>query len=1682
MKPRHKFLSVLLALVLLLPASSGFAAFTDEPFEADVTATDVVETEQEATASSAAVAGSWTVELEDWKIAPEGAISIAPWKAAGAGDASAPTVSTANWIPAKVPGTVLGNLLDAGVYDDVFVPNNEGERDVYFDGNMQHIPRDDFAGWWWYSIDFNVGADQVDNFFNLNLKNMSYQGEVYVNGTQLFNENTNIKDVKEVMNKESVDRATYPEYTAGSNPPPPFVYNTNNIGLTQALSETATNTNFGRPVGSGYLSQSDGNENESGGKLSSVAQFGHGDFDKYKNLFIGAFRTYDINITDLVKPGVNTIRIKVKRMFNVADFGPFWHDWHPTTSDNNMGLTGAASLDITGAVRLANPMAAAKVIEGTVTPGGNGDAALSLYVNASNMTNAPVTALLSGVVKGPDGVPIPNGTFSNVSATMPAKAYNWDIPLFEDFLIPNAQLWWTNGAGGQPLYTVDYTITVDGVVSDTLTHRFGIRELRHEINNTNSSGTIGLQVFINHQPVVMKGGGFGALDHFYRMDDLANKNFVEIVKTMGHNMWRDEGKFFSEKLYDLMDEAGLLLMTGFMCCDRNEVAAQGFSSAERMIIYESVYSQMRILRSHAAGWAFLNGSDRTKSNGATAANPSGANIERKMWEIAGRVRWFQIGNTLAAATSGASVLSGAGSGLTMGGGYETVPPGKFYQGLSPTDNSTGAYGGLIGFYSETAGGMGIPTLETLKKVLPEENWWPYNKGNGGALGAGPGNYNHWNYLNARGGCFESLDVSNLYVESAFGPSNTIDEYNIRAQLFQYDQQRAIHEALHVTRFSKGTGFVNWMLNSPRPSTFWNQFDFYLHPIGNSFGSAKGNTPVHVAYDQFSRKAFAMNNTREAVNGATATLKVYDIYGDQINETLKKTFNLPADGVTSWSGTTIDRLTGFVPNQRNGDDWFEGSFEPFYTQYSTANAAGRRAAGASGNLDLWSNADIVGSLIKPTTDVYFVSLELRDKDGGLFSRNDYAVARKREVISTQSSAGRAMSQAADLTQVNMLPKVDLTVQRNPGGFRAGDKSMWEQTVTITNPTGDIAFGIEMKAYTDSTKANMTPVNYDDNLITLYPGESRTITIWHFADNLGGKDAYIGVDCYNNIISGEERNLSRGNNYVPGDPDSDEWAAWGLAPQTQTSRTTNLARNVGSSVATVASNATGPNTMATNTGNAPTRITNATFVTFANERANSVLDSIMADGATSSTTGYAQIPVGSAHYTNLGSAQTFDKVISRWNENSYQEWNPCLVGRGVPDRVRLQISAATGETADWNNLLYDETYDNTKSRSYIVEILLDKAYTARHIRLIPDGVTGASDPYGVQNASGRLLRGAGYGRDSGWDPTSGRLNDQVVLRARLDRFSLTSVEIYHTFNHVNVEFIGGDGLKATVNGKTILTGDAPVKKTAYAFYGDKINIELDERLFVYLDMVDVNDKVVAAGDKYTLELDAIDAPAVLTISDTPITTIALNTDLVSYINNDACYTVSLAGAVDVLAVELEFIIDGSMLAGKGLEGLNGFDAMNNILWTFAGDNNWKGTVTLALPSGTTTGLTSAAPVDIAKFTYTPKGFGNAAMAITSARLVFLNGTTKFVGSFIENGKATTIIARSKYDLNRDGVVDALDLGIMLLYCGFDADSPDWAVFVKVNDAWGNPVTASMCDVNSDGLIDMLDLLDLFIHYTK
>ena len=72
-------------------------------------------------------------------------------------------------------------------------------------------------------------------------------------------------------------------------------------------------------------------------------------------------------------------------------------------------------------------------------------------------------------------------------------------------------------------------------------------------------------------------------------------------------------------------------------------------------------------------------------------------------------------------------------------------------------------------------------------------------------------------------------------------------------------------------------------------------------------------------------------------------------------------------------------------------------------------------------------------------------------------------------------------------------------------------------------------------------------------------------------------------------------------------------------------------------------------------------------------------------------------------------------------------------------------------------------------------------------------------------------------------------------------------------------------------------------------------------------------------------------------------------------------------------------------------------------------------------------------------------------------------------------------SRYDLNKDGEVDAVDLGIALLAMGRTADDADWDTFPVSWDALGRPITPAVIDVNGDKTINMLDILDIMRNYT-
>ena len=240
-------------------------------------------------------------------------------------------------------------------------------------------------------------------------------------------------------------------------------------------------------------------------------------------------------------------------------------------------------------------------------------------------------------------------------------------------------------------------------------------------------------------------------------------------------------------------------------------------------------------------------------------------------------------------------------------------------------------------------------------------------------------------------------------------------------------------------------------------------------------------------------------------------------------------------------------------------------------------------------------------------------------------------------------------------------------------------------------------------------------------------------------------------------------------------------------------------------------------------------------------------------------------------------------------------------------------------------------------------------------------------------------------------------------------------------------------------------------------------------------DTVDGFVAAIDQAVAELDLID------FSTTVIASVGAAPE--THFHNAVEYTLALREAVNVLAVDVEFVIDGAKLAASSFETLNGFTVLEQIKWIDNGDGTWTGAVKFgyAPPVGEY-GFTAEPYTDIAKFIFDAKGLGEAELEITRLMVTGFEEATDevvFYNVIIETGIGTTLIG-NRYDLNKDGVIDLIDLGIMLLYVGFNENDPEWDTLVKVFDKNGLAITAKDCDVNGDGEVDMADIVELIANF--
>jgi exo-1,4-beta-D-glucosaminidase len=551
----------------------------------------------------------------------------------------------------------------------------------------------------------------------------------------------------------------------------------------------------------------------------------------------GAYRLYNLDISKAAIPGENNclaIQIYPPKGF---DLTITWVDWNPTPPDRGMGIWYDVSVHSTGDVSIEDPHVVTKLNLPAVD-----QAKLTVSTEVRNAEPKEVTGILKGTIE--------NISFSQEVTLGPgeSKLISFTPEIFPQLVVKNPRLWWPHAVGPQNLYDLNLSYVVDKKVSDSKKVRFGIREISAWMNDFDKQHTRVFQV--NGKNIVIRGGGY-VQDLLLRPSDERIDADILYAKHMNLNCLRMEAPRGSDYLFEKCDEEGILLMVGWCCCSSWE-RWKNWTPHIADIAEISWKDQIVHLRNHPSVFCWLYGSD----------NFPPADIEKRYLKVLDdydTTRPYE-----SSATQAPSSIQG-NTGVYMG------PYPKVYAYETPS-----YWYSKMEFNTEAGpAGEQIPPIETLKKMMPEKDLWPMSPS--------------WDIRLHKA----FFPIARAAFESRYGKPAGLEEYCVKAQMFQNEAVKAMFEAFAGNKY-RSSGIIYWMYNSAWPKMYWQLYDYFFMPNGAFYGAKTACEPLHIQYCYDDKSVKVVNSYYQDFKGLTATIGLYD-FNMKVVGSEKLDLNIEADG-------------------------------------------------------------------------------------------------------------------------------------------------------------------------------------------------------------------------------------------------------------------------------------------------------------------------------------------------------------------------------------------------------------------------------------------------------------------------------------------------------------------------------------------------------------------------------------------------------------------------------------------------------------------------------------------------------------------------------------------------------------------------------------------------------------------
>jgi beta-mannosidase len=370
-----------------------------------------------------------------------------------------------------------------------------------------------------------------------------------------------------------------------------------------------------------------------------------------------------------------------------------------------------------------------------------------------------------------------------------------------ELCIPNPQIWWPNGHGAQPLYTLDLTFEPENGAGQSRRETFGIRTIEMAPLPDGPNEDIHNWTFVvNGKPVFVKGANWCTTDALLRCGRERYTRFLTLAKQQHIQLLRAWGGGIPETdlFYDLCDRLGLMVIQEWPTCwDSHKIQP-------REELYETIRYNVPRLRNHPSLIQWAGGNESAEADGEVMDE-----MARLTYELDGS-RCFHRTSPW-----GGSIHN-----------YGT------YWGLQDIDETLKLKAPFIGEF----GMASAPNLQSVRRYLPREEWEVWDTGA----------VNCFNYHTPRFNqkMWSELDMVHLLKRvPEFYDADTMEHFIIATQLAQATCIRHLLESFR-SRWPESTGICYYKLTDVYPACSWSTVDYYGVPKLSYYMIADSYEPLH----------------------------------------------------------------------------------------------------------------------------------------------------------------------------------------------------------------------------------------------------------------------------------------------------------------------------------------------------------------------------------------------------------------------------------------------------------------------------------------------------------------------------------------------------------------------------------------------------------------------------------------------------------------------------------------------------------------------------------------------------------------------------------------------------------------------------------------------------------------------